>query len=295
MKIVDLEQGSDEWLQFRRSHITATDVRSILGICPFKGSPLKVWESKCLGKEPEFFSPAAERGNLLEPSARAWLELELGMDFKPAIVESLSHSWAMASLDGINEDARLIVEIKCGGSKLHDLTLKGEIPDYYLSQIQWQLFCTGYDRAIFVSFMGMDGHYIEIHRDEDYINHLFRECEKFWKKHVLQFEPPEPGPNDWVEINSDEWAYAAQIYKEAYEAKRQAENQMDAAKATMETLVQQVTRAKGCGISFYRSVAKGNVDYKALIQDKGIEAIELEQYRKPPTERINIRINEVKS
>jgi len=296
MYLINLEQGSDCWKKFRQHHINATDVRSILGICPFKGSPLKVWEHKCLGIEQPFFSLAAERGTLLEPSSRAWIEDKLGMEFPPAVVESSDYSWAAASLDGLNQEHRIVLELKCGGAKLHEQVLEGKIPDYYFSQVQWQLFCTGYDKAIFVSFMGLDGHYIEVARDQAYIDHVFKACEKFWKKHVLQFEAPEPGPNDWVEIDNEQWSYAAKVYKEAYEAKRQAENQLEAAKAKFESLAKGIQRAKGSGISFYRTTSKGTVDYKAFIEAKGLtEELKSteDQYRKAPSKKVNVRINEI--
>lgn len=290
MRIIELEQGSPEWLKFRQTHITATDIRSLLGICPFKGSPLKVWESKCLGKEPEFFSSAAERGTLLEPSARAWIEDKLGMEFPAAVVESVEYPWAMASLDGINHEHRLILELKCGGKALHEKVVSGKIPEHYLSQVQWQLLCTGYESAIFVSFMGLDGHYIRIKRDQEYIDHLVKVASTFWNKQVLAFEAPEPGPNDWVDINTEDWKYAAQVYRENYELKKQAENQMDAAKAKLEALAGNSTRVKGAGLLLYRTTPRGNIDYSAFVKEKGLEA-EAEAFRKSPVEKMNVRLS----
>lgn len=293
MKTVNLDQRSEQWYAWRKKVTTASQIPIIMGVSPWS-TPNKLWREICLGEESDFFATCIERGQRLETPAKLWAEVKLGIKIQePVCVELGSYG---ASLDGYikRENGSIsVVEIKCPGAANFE-KMKQEVPIWYAMQMYWQMMCCGCSHGYFVVFDGFDGYIHEVRLDESLIESMRVEADKF-RKYIDDFEEPPLIDNDWVDMDSEEWAYAAQVYKNAYEAKRQAENEMQAAKAKMEALAGQITRARGCGISFYRSVAKGNVDYKALIQDKGIEAIELEKYRKAPTERVNIRINELKS
>ena len=293
MQLIDIPggQGSPQWHAFRRVHLCASDVRSVIGICPFKGTKLQVWDSKCLGRDRPFFSPAAERGQFLEPSARAWLEDKLGFEFPAACVESSSDPWAAASLDGINQEHRIVAEIKCGGKALHEKALKGEIPDYYLCQIDWQLFCTGYDKAIYVSFMGLDGVIVEVERNQSRIDKLVKECKKFWFEHVLEFECPKASDADWIEETSSEWLEYAELKKKTTEALRQARFQDEAVKAKLEELADGRVRIGSPGLLYFQTIQPGPIDYKAFLKSKGKDPKEAEKFRTAPIVKTNVRVS----
>ena len=138
MKIIKLEQGSPEWLSWRKMVITATDASIIMGNNPWD-TPYSCWQRKLGLIEEKKSNEAMERGKRLEPEARDKFNALHGFNMEPAVVESTEHEFLGASLDGITLLGGMLLEIKCGGSKLHDMAVRGEIPAYYRDQMQHQL------------------------------------------------------------------------------------------------------------------------------------------------------------
>lgn len=187
MKLVQLKQESEEWLNWRRTHITASDSSSILGINPWKSS-LELYEEKVFRFEKED-NEYMRRGRELEPIALESFEQETGLVMFPCVVKHDTILWMGASLDGLSVIRDAIVEIKCNGKKNHDLALDGKIPKHYESQIQHQLACTGLDFSYYYSFDGEKGVILEVKRDEEFIQNMIAKEFEFWQ--CLQtFTPP---------------------------------------------------------------------------------------------------------
>lgn len=151
MPVINLEQGSEEWKKWRMSKITATDISVILGSNPFK-KKLELWEEKLGIRPPQQLNSSMERGQRLEPEARGLAETELKMKFTPQVIESNKNPWLAVSLDGISDDGKTILEVKCTNSKTHLDAIAGFIPEYYWDQIQCQLLCTEADVAYYFSY-----------------------------------------------------------------------------------------------------------------------------------------------
>jgi predicted phage-related endonuclease len=47
--------------------------------------------------------------------------------------------------------------------------------------MQHQLACTGLNLALYFSFDGYKGHIVEVKRDNDFINDMMKQEEKFWE------------------------------------------------------------------------------------------------------------------
>lgn len=139
MPIIEgLDQGSSEWHDFRAAHLMATDIPVILGSNPFK-SKLELWEEKLKLRPPVQMNDAMRRGQELEPIARQMAIEKLGMNFTPAVYQSNKHHWMAASLDGISDCGKFILEIKCPSKeKLYTQMEQGFIPEYYVDQMQHQ-------------------------------------------------------------------------------------------------------------------------------------------------------------
>ena len=115
-KILDLEQGSRKWLDFRKGKISATMAPIIMGESPFC-TPYQLWEDIMMDVEKEI-TPAMQRGIELEEKAREWISHELNMKFVPVVVQSIERPMFIASLDGyfLDENGDIyIIEIKCPG------------------------------------------------------------------------------------------------------------------------------------------------------------------------------------
>jgi len=106
------------------------------------------------GNAPDTFTNAAMQwGTQTEPDARAAYEFMHDVDVElVGLVKHPTISGTHASPDGlIGRDG--LVEIKCPNSATHIETLLGEeISGRYVTQMQWQMACTGRKWCDFVSF-----------------------------------------------------------------------------------------------------------------------------------------------
>ena len=174
-----LVQGSDAWLAWRRGVIGASDAPTIMGENPWKSSDHLKNEKLGLVREftGNFFTREGQR---LEPIARkATIEL-IGVTVKPAIVQDEESPYIAASLDGINSEESLIVEIKCGLKSYEYLAKYGRIPSYYFAQLQHILLITGYRSMLYVAFRPNERlRIVEVKRDAKYLRNLRRTEELF--------------------------------------------------------------------------------------------------------------------
>ena len=278
MKIINVEQGSPEWLSWRKTVITATDCPAIMGSSPWS-TAYKCWQKK-LGLIPEGESnEAMERGKRLEPEARAHFIERYGLEMIPACVESTEFDFLGASLDGISQTGSTILEIKCGGTKLHDMAAQGIIPDYYMDQIQHQLLVTRAERCLYYSYNGSDGIYIEVLPDPDFIKRFLPNARAFWR-YVAFSEPPPLQKSDYKDMNDNlELTEDLKAYQELDAAIKMLEEQKDARrKKIIERCEDQSSICQGTKI--IKMVVKGRVAYDDIPEIKNVD---LEKFRKKST------------
>src|SRR5271166_4747574 len=103
-------QGTPEWRAWRKSMIGASDAACILGIGFL--SPFQLWEQKLGLREDQESSPAMKMGLDIEDDARDWFQAKTGIKVSPAVVIHPEYKWMHASLDGMSEDRKTILEIK---------------------------------------------------------------------------------------------------------------------------------------------------------------------------------------
>jgi putative phage-type endonuclease len=164
-----MEQGTPEWLSWRKGVIGASDAPTIMGENPW-ASPNRLLEEK-LGLHPEFTGNAATReGHQLEAFARRELDKRQTGKLRPTIVQHSDDPFLAASLDGIDATNRHIFEIKCG-AKAYELTRKTRtIPTYYFAQLQHMLMVTGLNSLCYAAYRPHEPMIlIDVIRDERYI------------------------------------------------------------------------------------------------------------------------------
>jgi putative phage-type endonuclease len=156
----DIIQGSAEWHALRLGKVTASRVADVIAKTKTGWGAARanyaaeLIAERLTGRPTEGFTNAAMQwGTDTEPEARAAYEfrtdaavVEVGFAQHPTIFMS------GASPDGlVNDDG--LVEIKCPNSATHLDTLQGRsVPAKYLTQIMWQLACTGRAWCDFVSY-----------------------------------------------------------------------------------------------------------------------------------------------
>src|SRR5689334_6309347 len=139
-----LLQNTSEWLEMRRNKIGASDAPVIMGVSPWK-TPFQLWEEKLgIGKEKET-TASMRRGIDMEEEARQKFEELTGHIVFPKVMFHPDYEYLMASLDGIDMDHKVAVEIKCPGREDHECAMDGVVPEKYKPQLQHQLEVTGLD------------------------------------------------------------------------------------------------------------------------------------------------------
>lgn len=156
----NMEQRSPEWFAARLGKVTASKVADVIAKTKTGYSTSRenymaqlVCE-RLTGTQTEGFSSTAMQwGTDQEPLARAAYEAvmdvlvdETGFVIHPTISE------AGASPDGLVGDDGLI-EIKCPNTSTHiDTLLSEKVPTKYITQMMWQMACTGRQWCDFVSY-----------------------------------------------------------------------------------------------------------------------------------------------
>lgn len=190
--IDNIEQGTDEWKQIRLGKVTASRVADIVARTKSGYSTSRANYAAQLicerltGIPTESFTNDAMRwGTDTEPQARSAYEFYKDEDVRQvAFVPHPSIADAGCSPDGLVGDDGL-VEIKCPNTATHIETLVGKsVPAKYVTQIQFQLACTGREYCDFVSFdprmpEAMQFFCVRVHRVPEIIEELEQEVITF--------------------------------------------------------------------------------------------------------------------
>lgn len=178
MKIIQgLNQGTPEWHEYRRQHIGASDSSALMGINPFR-TPLSLWEEKVLGWEP-LVNDKMRAGTCGEEEARACYEKIMGYEVFPLVAECEKHPFLSASFDGVTKDLSKAVEIKCGASS-HKHAKKGVVPDYYIAQMQHQMYIADLEWIHYFSYYKGESVLLTQERDDNFIKNMIEKQIQFW-------------------------------------------------------------------------------------------------------------------
>ncbi|HEF1576284.1 TPA: YqaJ viral recombinase family protein [Campylobacter jejuni] len=183
-RIIDLEQGNHEWLNFRKGKIGASMVASCVGI---KGAFNSKEEAKdiILGLKEVFQNEAMKKGNDYEALIRARVEFLHSVSITPIVLQSLENKMFMASLDGLDENG-LIYEFKYSQDE-YDFVKKNKKPsDKYYAQVQFGLYISGKEKCLFVA-MNKKEELIEceVLKDESYQKWLVENVKEFILDYII--------------------------------------------------------------------------------------------------------------
>lgn len=156
----NIEQGSLEWLKLRAGKVTASRVADVIaktktGVSASRAKYAgELIAERLTGSPAERYSNAAMAwGTEMEPEARSAYEYNRAAKVEQvAFVLHPTIGDSGASPDGLVGDDGL-VEIKCPETHTHIETLLGQaVPSKYVTQMQWQMACTGRAWCDFVSY-----------------------------------------------------------------------------------------------------------------------------------------------
>ncbi len=128
-------QGSPEWLEARRTHITATDIPALLGISPYRCEQ-DVADEKLNGSGQDS-TLVMQVGSALEDLIAAAYAEQTGRKVRRVrgLWESRSVPWAAASPDA--SAAGRLVELKWTGARSR---FASGLPEDVEAQVAWQMF-----------------------------------------------------------------------------------------------------------------------------------------------------------
>jgi len=180
--IVEFEQGTHEWREWRHKGIGASDAPAIMGENRFK-SAAQLLQEKRGPVRSSAQNQAMALGTQLEPEARRRYIVKTGREVRPLCLQSTRYDWLRASLDGfaINHDS--VVEIKCGQSVYRRAWESRSVPDYYYGQMQHILAVTNLDLLDFWCYWpGCPELLLPVERDDAYIERLLNTELDFWNR-----------------------------------------------------------------------------------------------------------------
>ena len=181
MKILEMEQGTQEWLEARLGCPSGSGFSKLITASGTPSSSAESYINDLIAElitgesTPFHVTEWMQRGTELEPFARMNYELET--DREVTEVGFCMHDILRCGVspDGLIDDDGGI-EIKCPKPSTHVKYLRnGKLPSEYKAQVMGCLWITGREWWDFMSYHPqMPNLLIRVHRDEEYINQLER-------------------------------------------------------------------------------------------------------------------------
>jgi putative phage-type endonuclease len=278
-----MEQQTNEWIDFRKNHIGASDIAAIIGISPWK-TAYTLWLEKTGKKKEDDPNIFMLKGQEIEAEAReAYMKLT-GNIVMPSVCTSEKWDIAAASLDGVSEDGSLIVEIKHPSSRIYEMATNGKIPEYYECQIQWQLW---------VNERAKEGDYfcykdkdqqalITIYPDKTYQEELVRAAKEFWEC-IQNDTPPEIKEEDYILIEDKEFTNLAKKYIKVDGEIKNLESEKKKLKLSLIDFSDD-GNTMGGGVRLKKQDGKKIIDWKKVCEKYKISKEDLEKHtsKRPP-------------
>ena len=155
-----IAQGSEAWFAVRCGKVTASRVADVIaktktgyGASRANYAAELIAERLTQSTAPSFTNAAMQHGVEQEPHARAAYSFQRDVDVEEiAFVDHPEIAMSGASPDGlVGPDG--LVEFKCPNTATHlDTLLSETVPGKYITQMQWQMACTGRAWCDFASF-----------------------------------------------------------------------------------------------------------------------------------------------
>lgn len=283
-----IELGAQEGPAFhaaRAKGIGGSEIAVIMGLSPYR-TPHSLWLEKTGRKMPVDIGnlPHVQRGRLSEIAARAMIERDMGLSFKPKMWTK-EGSICRASDDGWSLEENIILELKAMGRKAHEEASRGIIPEHYRLQCQYNMAVSGARMCLFGSFRPEDEslHKIDVLPDVEEGAKLMKLAEDWWQRHVVGDEPPPLVAGDFKEIAGHDELVAR--YRVLTDRAAEIERELETVKKSLESVLGDLPGATISGAKISRVYRKGSVDYAKVPELKGVN---LEPYRRSGSSYVRV-------
>ena len=266
-------QGSDEWFDWRKQHITSSDAYTI---CEgSESAQIKLYEEKKGLSEPKFQTAAMKHGKDLENEAREFFCNTFANEtFWPSTIVSDEYKFMATSLDGLGFNTGEILEIKCPyTSNLIERCRECDIPIQYIIQMNHHMIVAKQDFCHFFVYKNENEyHYEKIQRDIDLCNKIIEKEKEFFEKLQNDDIPLKKIKTDEMErLESDllKSKKLIKVYQEEYDRCLQKIKDLS-----------EWESFEGKHLRIVKSYRKGSVDYSKIPE---LDCVDIEKYRKKPT------------
>jgi putative phage-type endonuclease len=284
-----MEQRTESWEEWRSKGLGSSDAPIIMGASPWL-TPYQLWEQKTKRAQSKVSNWAMERGNQLEPKARAHYQLLREIDMPATLREHALYPHLRASLDGYAaQNGGRILEIKCPGKEDHAKAVAGQIPEKYIWQLVHQLAVADAAVADYFSFDGSRGVIVPFHRDLKLEQTLIEKMLPFWEL-VKTDTPPEYSERDFKVLRGKK---EKELFTKFKNLKLEADAKAEALEQVRKEIIEQIQdpRVICADVQLMRGERKGAVDYAKIPE---LKQVDLEKYRKKPSVVVTLKIKNEK-
>lgn len=273
-----MEQRTQEWLEMRKKYIGGSDAPVIMGVCTHNKTPFKLWEEKLDLRDPDPINPAMQRGIDEEPIAREAYIKSTGIHMKPKVIFHKEHSFRMASVDGISDCGKYVLEIKCVGLQEFEDAKIGIIHEKHIPQFQHILDTTEAEVLHYWAWFENQGILNKVYKDEKYCERLYEKEREFYEK-IVNFDPPQLTHKDYTKYEHDKEFLAYVL--EAEKIKRIEDLCRVRKEKNREKLKEKCKgqNAEGYGAKFFKTIEPGRINVKKLLEDYPLPTEILDKYR----------------
>lgn len=284
----EIQIGSQEWKEHRRHFIGSSDAPVVMNCSPFK-TPLELYQEKLGLKEFDHSNWATERGNKVEPLARAMYEEITGMKFTVLHVQSDEFPWMAASLDGYDLNKHVGLEIKCPKDEIFQACKSGVIHEDYIWQVEHQMIVTRAPEWHFVC-VKVDDNKLRITDWAAVIYHGDRERQKRLIEKEMEFKfmlqdqnPPPLTDRDTLERTEPEVVQVYEAMKHLLTKTKIIKDQLkkyeDEASNLKEQMISMMKHSKeeACGVRIQK-IARNSIS-EELIEKLGIDPEQVKEMK----------------
>lgn len=222
-KVVEIVQGSSEWLEWRKSGLGGSDAPVIEGLSPYKTKRELFFEKRGERVEDDdskdfIFAKGHKTEALIRQEFCSLILAETGfqIEMAPVCLRHPEFEYIIVSLDG--RDSKLgVLEAKLVGQEDLRNAREGHLPAHHYSQMQHQFWAAEEEVGQWFGHDGKkNGALVMVKRNEEYIKRYSDKAHQFWFD-LRAGKVPAHGPRDYMEINDP-------LMQELRDAKILAEN-----------------------------------------------------------------------
>ncbi len=192
LKIPQYEQRSDEWFAQRENKLTSSDAATVLGINPYQKRKEVLFKKCGHDLKPFVGNVATRHGQKYEDEAiEKYCNLtnrtnyNFGLISHEDVYKNKDYYWLAGSPDGIAIDSDnhsgkpILLEVKCPYRRT---IIPGKIPEYYVPQVQLNMFICDLELADFIEYKPPSTlNIVRLERDDEWLKKNIPILEKFWK------------------------------------------------------------------------------------------------------------------